>query len=575
MNKSRIFLLLLVLMFIFFTFRLIQLQILDYEKNSKLALDNAARLIPVLAPRGVIFDRNGNILVQNRPVFMVYVLPHLLPKNPNPVFEKLGNILRIPKGVILKRFKERKTPIFEGILIARDVPVSVVSEIDEMSFDLPGVEVLKYPLRSYPNKQLAAHVLGFVGEITKEELSLLKDDGYRLGDLIGKDGVDKVYDEYLRGTPGGKRLEVDALGYPVRILEKLNPIPGDSLVLTIDNDLQKKVEDLLGYKEGAVVVLDPNNGEILAMASSPTYDSSKKWEEISKKNHPFMNRAISSYPPGSTFKPVTLSAALEEKVTRSDEMFYCSGAYRLGTRIAKCWKLEGHKSISVLEGLVQSCDVVFYELGRRLGPTKLKKYAKAFGLGEKIGVDLPGEKNGFIPDPEWKEERFGEKWYVGDSINIGIGQGYIQVTPLQLACMYGQIALGKRMKPFVVKKIITSSGEAVFENKPYEISPIEISSGTLGLIRDALHKVVIRGTGINAFVASMEAAGKTGTAENRGVAHAWFVAYAPYNNPKIVVVAFIAHGAHGDRVSALITRDIFEWYLKNRTLKTALQNNLL
>src|SRR3989339_237542 len=569
-NRAKVFFVIANIMLAFLFFRLLQLQVFENKKYVKLASDNAARTMPIIAPRGIIFDRNGKVLLKNRPVFTVYVLPHMLPKNPEPIFRRLGAILNLPQATILKRFKERKTPIFEGILIAKDVPISAISQIEELRPSLPGLEIIRYPLRFYPYKKTAAHVLGFVGEIETGELSKLKDQGYRLGDLIGKDGIEKVYDSYLRGMAGGKKIEVDALGHPLRILEKLEPVSGNNITLTIDINLQQKLEKLLGRNEGAVVVLDPNTGEILAMASNPSYDASKKWSEIDQRNHPFMNRAISSYPPGSTFKPVVLSAALQEKITTAGESFYCKGYYELGRRIAKCWKEAGHGRITPIEGLVQSCDIVFYELGRRLGPDRIKKYANEYGLGLPTGIDLPGEKKGFLPDQKWKQERFGQKWYEGDSINIGIGQGFIQVTPLQLACMYGQIATGRRMKPFIVKQIKNDLNEVIFENKSELVYSTEISENNLSLVRVALRDIVKRGTGIAAFVSSMEAAGKTGTAENPGIAHAWFLCYAPYNKPQIVISAFVAHGGHGDRVTAHIAKDILKWYAENRKENEAL-----
>src|SRR3989339_712728 len=534
-NRAKVFFVIANIMLAFLFFRLLQLQVFENKKYVKLASDNAARTMPIIAPRGIIFDRNGKVLLKNRPVFTVYVLPHMLPKNPEPIFRRLGAILNLPQATILKRFKERKTPIFEGILIAKDVPISAISQIEELRPSLPGLEIIRYPLRFYPYKKTAAHVLGFVGEIETGELSKLKDKGSRLGDIIGKDGIEKVYDRYLRGIAGGK-----------------------------------KNEELLGRNEVAFVVRDPNTGDILAMASNPSYDASKKWSEIDQRNHPFMNRAISSYPPGSTFKPVVLSAALQEKITTAGESFYCKGYYELGRRIAKCWKEAGHGRITPLEGLVQSCDIVFYELGRRLGPDRIKKYANEYGLGLPTGIDLPGEKKGFLPDQKWKQERFGQKWYEGDSINIGIGQGFIQVTPLQLACMYGQIATGRRMKPFIVKQIKNDLNEVIFENKSELVYSTEISENNLSLVRVALRDIVKRGTGIAAFVSSMEAAGKTGTAENPGIAHAWFLCYAPYNKPQIVISAFVAHGGHGDRVTAHIAKDILKWYAENRKENEAL-----
>lgn len=563
-DRSKVFLIALNLILALFLFRLFQVQVLDHFKYARLATENAARNTPILAPRGIIFDRNNNVLLKNRPVLTLYILPHLLPEDPIPVFSRLGSIIGLTAAQIEQRLKEKKRPIFEGVLIATDLPASIVSRIEEERLNLPGVEIIAYPLRLYPYRRAAAHALGYVGEIEPEELSVLREEGYRMGDLIGKDGVEKYYDKYLRGSSGGKKLEVNAYGEPVKVLEIVEPVPGNNIILTLDVFLQLKVEEALGASEGAVVVLDPNTGEILAMASHPDYAAGKVWEAIGRYNHPFMNRALSSYPPGSIFKAVTLSAALENKAAAPEEIINCPGYYRLGSRIAKCWKTEGHGRISIIEGLVRSCDIIFYEMGRRVGPDVLYRFAKNYGLGEKTGVDLPQEKRGFVPNSAWKKERFKENWYEGDSINMGIGQGFIQVTPLQMACLYAEIATGKRPRPFIVKKVVDKSGKVLFENKAETVASINISPKNLFLIRNALKDVVARGTGIAAKVEGFPAAGKTGTAENPGLPHAWFVCYAPADNPKIVIASFVVHGAHGDRVTAYIAHDILQWYLDNR-----------
>ena len=419
-------------------------------------------------------------------------------------------------------------------------------------------------MRAYPHPGIASHVTGYIAEIGEAELGALQSQGYRLGDLIGKDGIEKVYDKYLRGKPGGKKFEVDALGRPVRIKEIVEPVQGKNITLTIDLPLQLEVDKLLGPKEGAVVVLDPRSGEILAMASHPRYDPSRRWEDISQYNHPFMNRALSAYPPGSIFKVVTLSAALEEGKTKENENFFCRGYYQLGQRIAACWLASGHGGISPVEGLVWSCDSVFYELGRRLGPDLISKYAKLYGLNERTAIDLPQEKRGFIPTSEWKKRVLKEDWYNGDSINLGIGQGFAQVTPLQMAIMYGAIATGKRFKPYVVKEIFDQDGKSEYQAKPELVSDIPISNISRELLLSALKDVVWRGTGVAAYVPGIPASGKTGTAQNPGLPHAWFICYAPNDNPEIVIASFVAHGEHGDRISAYIARDILKWYKENR-----------
>jgi len=407
-------------------------------------------------------------------------------------------------------------------------------------------------------------VLGYIGEVEPEELAALKESGYRMGDLLGKDGVEKSYDQYLRGMAGGKKIEVDAFGRSTRVIETLEPVPGNDVKLTLDLDLQLAVEKALGRSEGAVVVLNPKTGEILALASHPAYDPGKVEKYVGQRDHPFMNRALSPYPPGSIFKVITLTAALEQGLTGLKETFYCPGYYKLGTRIAACWRAMGHGRISPIEALVWSCDVVFYELGKRLGPDIIHSFAQKYGLGERTEIDLPQEKRGFIPTSAWKKEALKEDWYDGDSINIGIGQGFVQVTPLQMAEVYATVATGARMAPYVVKEVVGKDGKVIYSAEQKKLGEAPLSSANLALIRQALTDVIWRGTGVGAYVPGLPAAGKTGTAQNPGLPHAWFICYAPTDDPELVISAFVVHGQHGDQVTARIAREILTWYKENR-----------
>ncbi|MFH1389868.1 MAG: penicillin-binding transpeptidase domain-containing protein [Candidatus Margulisiibacteriota bacterium] len=331
----------------------------------------------------------------------------------------------------------------------------------------------------------------------------------------------------------------------------------------------------MGGKIGAVVVLDPRSGELLSLVSHPNYDpnifvkqlESVDWEKLEKKQHPFMNRALAIYPPGSIFKAAVLTAALEKNLTQAKESFFCPGYYRINSRIARCWKESGHGRITAEDGLVNSCDIVFYELGRRLGPESIAEYARKYGLGEKTGIDLPHEKFGLVPDTAWKQRALGEGWYEGDSINYGIGQGFLQVTPVQMAKLYGTIATGRQMKPYIVSEIRKKDGEILYQQKPREIGSLPGSMATVKIVRDALREVVKRATGRAANVPGIPAAGKTGTAQNPGLPHAWFICYAPYDDPEIVIAAFVEHGEHGDRAAATVARDILKWYKDNRLEK--------
>ncbi|MCU0641696.1 MAG: penicillin-binding protein 2 [Candidatus Margulisbacteria bacterium] len=556
------------LIFFLLIVRLVQLQLVDGDKYRKVAAENAARNIPAPAARGVIYDRYGEVVVENRPIFAVQVMPQLLtaadPAKRQAILDNLG--------VLLGEKIEFKITSDKPIIIKDNIKPAIAFQIEERRRELEGVVVSVRPVRYYPHGNVAAHLLGYVGEIDSNDLARLKEQGYRLGDWVGKDGVEKYYDRLIRGIDGGKKIEVDVYGTPTRLLEIAEPVPGADVKLTIDLALQQAAEKALAGQSGGVVVLDPNSGEVLAMVSRPNYDPNlflekldrNLWRQLSGGQHPFMNRALAIYPPGSTFKVVTLTAALQEGAVKPGETFYCPGYYKVNRRIARCWKEGGHGHLTVEEGLTQSCDVVFYELGRRLGPDKLAAYARRYGLGERSGIDLPQEKKGLVPDAAWKKQVWGEQWYEGDSINYGIGQGFVQVTPLQMALLYGELATGKRVRPFTVAQVVNRHGEILFQAKPESLGTPPLAPSDLNLIRQALVAVVDRATGIAAKIPGLTAAGKTGTAENPGLAHAWFVCYAPTVEPQVVIASFVEHGQHGDRAAANVARAILTWYRDHR-----------
>lgn len=549
--------------------RLVQVQLADHGRYARLALENAAKTVPETAPRGVIVDSYGKVLVENRPIFSVQILPHVLRKLPAAEQARVMNLL----GGLLGQPIRLTTTANEPIIIKDKVSRETAIKIEERHRQLPGVIVASRAAREYPHGSLAAHLLGYVGEIEAAELLELKEQGYRRKDVVGKDGIEKYYDRQIRGRDGGKKVEVNVHGLPVRLLESLEPEPGGDVKLTLDLGLQQAAEKALGRREGGVVVLDVRNGRVLALASFPNYDpniftdplQSRKWDALSLGRHPFVNRALALYPPGSVFKVVTLAAALQENVAGPDEMFYCPGYYKIHNRIARCWKSDGHGSLNTMTGLVESCNVVFYELGRRLGPDKLAEYARKFGLGSRSGIDLPQEKRGTIPDREWKKTVLKEPWHEGDSINYGIGQGFVQVTPLQLAAAYAGLASGVFYRPFVVDEIRGPDGSVVYKGESRALGRPPVSSGNLERVRGALRRVVSEGTGRRAEIEGFPAAGKTGTAENPGKPHAWFVCYAPVGDPRIAVAVFIAHGEAGDQAAAQAACDILLWYRDYRT----------
>ncbi|MFA5839393.1 MAG: penicillin-binding protein 2 [Candidatus Margulisiibacteriota bacterium] len=570
-NKNIALTIVFILIFSALFLRLFYLQIIQHHKLSDLSIDNAAKIVSDPAPRGIIYDRKGKAIVENQPVFSVHVLPYILNKKPANERKYILNKLSILLGDKI----DYKVSATEPIIVKDHIQKEIAIRIQERRLDLDGVVVRTSPVRRYPYGSAACHVLGYIGEIQRDDLLKLKEEGYRIGDFIGKDGLEKVYDKQLRGIDGGKKIEVDVYGNPLRILESLEPIPGADMQTTLDINLQMAVEKALGAKAGAVVVMDPKTGEILALTSHPNYDPNLfvkpmekgAWASLNSAYHPFMNRALAIYPPGSTFKVVTLTAALEGNFAKSQEMFNCPGYYRINNRIAKCWKETGHWAINIVEGLVQSCDVVFYQLGMRIGPDELASYAEKFGLGSRTGIDLPQEKKGLVPSKSWKKDTLHEPWYEGESMNYGIGQGYVQVTPMQMAGVYAGIATGAIPKPYIVTKITDRNGITITEGKTRIAYKVPLSDKNIQIIRNALREVVKRATGIVAKVPGIPAAGKTGTAENPGLPHAWFICYAPYDNPEIVIVAFVEHGQHGDQASASVARDILTWYRDNRLEK--------
>lgn len=558
-SRGRIFYIFLFFVFLFFLYKLIDLQLIKHGQYDRFAEENAARITPIRAPRGIIYDRSGNIIVHNRPVFSLVFFPEKT-EDYEEELVLLSQKLNIPVQELKRKISSSSDPGYMGIRLANNLSPSEVSKIKEAEEKLAGAKIMVSPLREYPDKKAGIHILGYIGEINQRELEANKDFGYRPGELIGKDGVEKEYDRYLRGVAGGEKLEVDAFGRPIRLMESLDPVPGNNLKLTIDQEMQRAVEEIFGWRKGAVVVIDPRNGEILSMVSGPSYDPTVEWEKIDQRNNPFMNRAISAYPAGSVFKPVVLQAAIDGSKFNAGEQITCKGFIKMGARIARCWRAQGHGRIGFIEGLVWSCDVAFYELGLRLGWEKISEYARQFGLGEKTGIDLPHEKNGLVPSEEWKKKVYRQPWYEGDTINYAIGQGFLLVTPLQMANLYAEIATGKRFSPYIVKEVITPDGEKIYSAVPRQVLERNISEG----LRQSLRETVRRGTGVGANFPGLPAAGKTGTAENPGRAHAWFCSYAPYDNPEIVISVFVEHGEHGDQAPAQITRKILEWHKKFR-----------
>lgn len=560
--------------------RLGYLQIYDGDTYRRLADGNRIRLIPAMAPRGLFYDRNGSLLVSNRPGFTVSLLSITGPVS-DEVIERLSKLLTLDKAEIDKKIKQHTG--FDPIHIKSDVGPEIITVLEERKDDFPGVVIEVQPIRNYVNMELAAHIFGYVSEINDAELERLKDNGYRSGDIIGKFGLEKVYDKELRGVDGGGQVEVDVTGKPVKILGKKEPIPGNNLVLTIDENIQKAAEkaidEQLAYlqtktsyrnaKAAAAVVMNPQTGEILAMVSRPAFNpnlfargiSNKDWKLINENpNFPLDNKAITGeYPPGSTFKIVTGAAALEERKVTPEEMILDTGKHWIIPKVNAEGEALGW--INFKTALSKSDNVYFYEMGNRLGIDTLERYARLFGLGEKTGINLPYESEGLVANRRYKQKVFDEEWYLAETFDAAIGQGFNLATPLQMAMVLSEVANGgTRYRPYLLNRITDSQGRLLKSFEPEKLGELPISRSTMDLIRASLRDVTHEGTASAIFGDFPVAiAGKTGTAENsHGNDHGWFVAYGPYDYPNIVISVIVDQGGFGSMSAVPIGKKILE-----------------
>jgi penicillin-binding protein 2 len=572
------------------------LQLVQGESLRGLSEHNRIRLRRVPAERGIIYDRHGFVLADNRPSFDVILVPEDAGDVP-AVLTRLGHYLGDGLATGALSSEQRKRAPYQGVVLRRDISWPGVAAVETHQLDLPGVTLEVTPRRVYPFGRLAAHVLGYVGEATPVDLEKRRE--LRMRDVIGKAGVERVLDRDLRGIPGRQQIEVDVVGRRVRVLHQVPEAPGRGLVLTIDHDIQAVAEVALGEDRGAVVALDPSTGEVLALVSRPAFDpnvfatgiSPEAWGDLVE--HPFRpltNRATQGqYPPGSVFKIAVGTAALEARDSAARAPACCQGGLWFGNRLYRCWRKEGHGCLGLHQGLVQSCDVFFYEVGGRLGVDTIAAFARRYGLGAPTGLGIGPEEGGLIPDSSWKRRRFGEPWYPGETLSVAIGQSYVLVTPLQMASLIAAVANGgTRYRPFIVKRI-EGPGTSVTEFAPEEVGRLELRASTLSRLRAALRDVVMsdRGTGGRARIKGIEVAGKTGTAQAASAAvaqggtekaptklrdHAWFVAYAPARAPTIAVAVIVENvGQHGGTAAAPIARAVIERYLSRSPDHDAVQ----
>ncbi len=590
-SKQRILVISFVVGAIFFILllRLWHLQILSADDYRSMSENNRLRFVPVAASRGAIMDRNGKVLVSNRPSFSLAVVPQEV-KDKDNLLDRLSSLLGLDRTELDERWKKIKGRArYYPVVLASNITRDQVEIIEENRLRLPGVEVEMKPVREYSGNLLAAHLLGYIGEISDEEIDRKGFEDYNLGDYIGKNGIERSWEHELHGDDGGRQLEVDARGRVLRTISESYPTVGNSVVLTIDAAVQKQAEAAFGEQAGAAVALDVNSGEVLAFVSNPAFDPSlfsgklpaDVWNSyLEDKRHPLENKALTGqYPPGSTFKVVTALAGLEAGLINDSTSITCRGSYELGTSTFKCWNKSGHGSTSLKKSLRESCDVYYYMLGEKLGVDLIAKTAQKFMLGAPMGVGLNNEKPGLIPTAEWKQKRFGKRWYHGETLPVSIGQGAVLMTPIQMASMIATVANdGTVYRPFVVKRIVDADGKPLKEFKPEVMNRTGISPDKFRLIKQGLFAVVNEpgGTGSMARLYDVRVAGKTGTSQvvklrdsKRGTPyqfrdHALFVAFAPYDKPEIAVAVVVEHGEHGGAAAAPIAGRILRAYFDSK-----------
>jgi penicillin-binding protein 2 len=575
--------------------RLYHLQIISGSEYRRLSEHNCIRLQTIPPSRGLIYDRNARLLVDNRPSYNLYIVP----RDAQPLratLIKLAGYLDEPVEDLQEAVdKNGRLAAYQPVLLKEDIDRDDLAAIEVGRYKLPGVMIRAEPRRHYIYGDSAAHLIGYLGEISEAELAdETAHEGCRPGDLVGKFGIEKSAEPILRGRSGGRQVEVDATGQVVRVLKEVPAEPGLNLYLTIDHALQRKAEILISGVAAAAVAMDPANGQILALASSPAFDpnhfvsglSRSRWRDlVGDPFRPMENKVVQGeYPPASTYKIVTAMAGLEEGVIDETTRFYCPGFYRLGNRVFRCWKRGGHGHVNVRQALAESCDVFFYNVGQKLGVDRIAEYARRCGLGRPTGIALDREAAGLVPTSEWKRRRFGEPWMGGETLPVAIGQGYDLTTPLQMLVLTAAVANGGALhQPTIVGRIDPADegehpGKDAFkpDQAPHRLP---VSEENLEIIQDGLWQVVnkVGGTARSSRLKDISVAGKTGTGQvvgrRRGEPerevplpahlrdHAWFVAYAPSEDPRIAVAVMVEHGEHGSGAAAPIARELIRHYL--------------
>jgi penicillin-binding protein 2 len=560
--------------------RLWFLQLVQGEEMQQRSEHNRIRLQDLPPWRGMILDHQGQVLVANRPSYELVVVLEDVGNIPL-LAGRLARLLRLDPHQLTAQLQNGRKAGLHQVRVRADLAWDEMARVETFQPELPGVLIQVQPKREYRNQGMACHALGYQGEISDGQLKSGKFPNYKMGDYLGKTGVELAWETYLRGQRGSRRIEVDAYGRELGQLDSVFPTPGANIYLTLDNRMQREAEACLEGQAGAIVVLDPKTGRVLALASSPTFSqeaferglTTQEWQKINQdKGHPLENRALrGQYPPGSTFKIVMAVAGLEEKVITPATIIDCTGSMPCGDHVFHCWRKGGHGPMNLYRAMVHSCDIYFYEVGLRLGVDRIAEWSRRFGLGAPTGLDLDKEMSGLVPSKAWKRARFHQPWHEGETLSVAIGQGYNLTTPLQMARVVAAIANGGIIyKPYIVEKVESPAGEILYQAKPEVQSRLGASPANLEAVRQALVGVVNEGTAKVARLPNIQVAGKTGTSqvvaldpdnpkkkrERRMEDHAWFVAYAPADDPRLAVAVLVEHGGHGGEDAAPLARRV-------------------
>ena len=581
------------LVVVFFLFilggRVFYLNVVRGSYYKEIAKENSIRSIPIKAPRGKILDRFGNVLVNNVPSIDVIFIPSDLPKNSDEIKRislEISKIFSLNEGDVLAKLSSIDPLSSSPLLLKENISQEEYLMLEEKKTSFPGILTDKTAIREYPDSSIFSHILGYIGKIDKKELE--GDENYLMTDYVGKQGIEKSYEKYLKGKNGGVKMEVDSLGNIKTARGIVAPEPGNDLILGVDYELQKHIYDGLSEilektntKTAAAVAIDPRNGEVRALISLPSFDNNLFSGKISQENYlslindpnrPLFNRAISGeYPPGSTIKPLVAVAGLSEGVINESTSVNCGGGISIGSYSFRDWKTHG-SGIDVKKAIAESCDVFFYSVGggyggiSGLGIDKMAKYEKLFGLGEKMGIDIPGEASGFIPSKEWKLEKLGEKWYTGNDYHASIGQGFVTATALQVANYVATIANGGTLyEPRIVSKIIDKNQETT-NNSSLVARKNFVSPQILKIVQEGMRQTVLSGSARSLGDLPVSVAGKTGTAQfgSEDKTHAWFVSYAPYENPELAMVILVEGGGEGSSSAVPVTKEVYKWYFERK-----------